>query len=205
MTVMRSENVLIQDIYVNSTSAVPRKGTNTDGANTMYVNDITFRRWTVSNGDDGISIKANSTRVTVEDSTFHGGAVALGSIGQYFGVYEVIEDIMIRNISYYGGWAPLYGKTWTGKKKGIPPNGGGGGIGHIKNVSKSFTVPCTSRSNAVKRRQTYTYQERLSSSPSANAYTGTPAASPATATRHSSRSKISISPTSPDILAGFWI
>jgi hypothetical protein len=139
MTVIRSENVLLQDIYVNSTSLVPRKGTNTDGANTMYVKDIIFRRWTVANGDDGISIKANSTRVTVEDSVFHGGAVALGSIGQYFGVYEVIEDIMVRNISYYGGWAPIYGKTWTGRRKGIPPNGGGGGIGHIRNVSKLFT------------------------------------------------------------------
>jgi galacturan 1,4-alpha-galacturonidase len=138
MTVMRSANVLLQDIYVNSISIVPRKGTNTDGAFTMYVKDITFRRWTVANGDDGISIKANSTRVTVEDSTFYGGAVALGSIGQYLGVYEVIEDIMVRNISHHGGWAPIYAKTWTGKQKGIRPNGGGGGIGHIKNISKSF-------------------------------------------------------------------
>ena len=152
MTVMRSENVLIQYIYINSTSIVPRKGSNTDGADTMYVKDITFRRWTVANGDDGISIKANSTHVTVEDPIFHGGAVALGSIGQYMGVYEVIEDVMIRNITYLGGFAPVYAKAWTGKQKGYPPNGGGGGIGHIRNVSKSLRVLlCITTSNAVKR------------------------------------------------------
>ena len=136
MTIMHSENILLQDIYINSTSDVPRKGSNTDGADTFYVNNITFRRWTISNGDDGISPKANSTNLIIEDSTFYGGAVALGSIGQYIGQYETIENVFIRNITYHGRFVPVYAKTWTGKQKGYPPNGGGGGLGVIRNVSK---------------------------------------------------------------------
>jgi galacturan 1,4-alpha-galacturonidase len=136
MTIMHSENILLQDIYVNSTSAVRRKGSNTDGADTVYVNNVTFRRWTVANGDDGISIKANSTNIVIEDSTFHGGAVALGSIGQYIGAYETIENVTVRNITYFGSFTPVYAKTWTGKQKGYPPNGGGGGLGTIRNISR---------------------------------------------------------------------
>jgi polygalacturonase len=136
MTIIHSQNVLLQDIYVNSTSNVRRKGSNTDGADTFYVNNVTFKRWTVANGDDGISLKANSTNIIIEDSTLYGGAIALGSIGQYMDVYETIENVTVRNITYLGGFAPVYAKTWTGKQKGYPPNGGGGGLGVIRNISR---------------------------------------------------------------------
>jgi hypothetical protein len=94
-----------------------------------YADNITFRRWTIANGDDGISLKANTTNVLIENSTFHDGAVALGSIGQYVGQFETIENIIIRDIRDLGRHYPAYAKTWTGKQKGIPPNGGGGGVG----------------------------------------------------------------------------
>jgi hypothetical protein len=129
MTIMHSTSVLLQDIYINSTSNSKQPARNTDGADTLYVHDITFRRWKVGNGDDGISLKANSTGILIEDCEFHGGAVALGSIGQYMGVFETIEDVVVRNIRYMGGYIPTYIKTWTGVQKGLPPNGGGGGIG----------------------------------------------------------------------------
>jgi hypothetical protein len=62
MTVIHSENVLLEDIYVNSTDTSQAVGfdfssLNTDGADTIYANNITFRRWTVDNGDDSISSK----------------------------------------------------------------------------------------------------------------------------------------------------
>lgn len=56
----------------------------TDGADTIYVNNITFRNWVVDNGDDSISMKANSTNVLIEDCDFYTGlGIAIGSIGQY--------------------------------------------------------------------------------------------------------------------------
>jgi hypothetical protein len=129
MTIMHSRNVLLTDIYVNSTSHSRSPARNTDGADTMFVDGITFRRWTVVNGDDGIALKANSSNVLVEDCAFYGLGFALGSIGQYKGKYEHIENVVVRNLRYYGTQWPVYVKTWTGVVKGVPPNGGGGGLG----------------------------------------------------------------------------
>lgn len=56
----------------------------TDGANTIYADNITFRNWVVDNGDDSIALKANSTNILIEDCEFHTGlGLAIGSIGQY--------------------------------------------------------------------------------------------------------------------------
>jgi galacturan 1,4-alpha-galacturonidase len=135
MTIMRSRNILLTDIYVNSTSHTRSPARNTDGADTMFVDGITFRRWTVVNGDDGIALKANSSNVLLEDCTFYGLGFALGSIGQYREKFEHIENVVVRGLRYYGTQWPVYVKTWTGVSKGYPPNGGGGGLG-----CESFTL-----------------------------------------------------------------
>ncbi|KAG9877787.1 pectin lyase-like protein, partial [Aureobasidium melanogenum] len=83
MTVIHSADVLLQDIYVNNTSKTGAPTVNTDGCDTIYANNITFRRWIIDNGDDAISPKANSTNILIEDSEFYrGSGIALGSIGQ---------------------------------------------------------------------------------------------------------------------------
>lgn len=64
---------------------------------------ITFRNWEVHNGDDSIAMKRNSTNILIEDSTFYDGlGVAIGSIGQYLGEYEVVRDVLVRNITCIG-------------------------------------------------------------------------------------------------------
>jgi hypothetical protein len=130
MTVIHSEDVLLQDIYVNNTSNGGSTSSNTDGANTIYANNITFDRWTVINGDDSIAVKANSTNIQIKDSIFYSGlGVAFGSIGQYKGAYETIENITVNNITCHKTLHGAYIKTWTGEQVGYPPNGGGGGLG----------------------------------------------------------------------------
>ncbi|KAK8069180.1 glycoside hydrolase family 28 protein [Apiospora phragmitis] len=148
VTVIHSENILMEDIYVNSTDAKHEVGfdfssLNTDGADTVYANNITFRRWVVDNGDDSIAMKANSTNILIEDCRFHTGlGIAIGSIGQYAGQFETIENVTARNIQIldkmrYG----VYVKTWTGRTAGYPPNGGGGGLGYAANMRfQNFTL-----------------------------------------------------------------
>ncbi len=139
MTVIHSENVLLQDIYVNSTSNTSAPTLNTDGADTIYANNISFKRWSVTNGDDSISPKANSTNIHISNCTFyHGVGFALGSIGQYDGVFERIENFTAENVVFHNTLHAAYVKTWTGQQVGYPPNGGGGGIG-CKNSSHSST------------------------------------------------------------------
>ncbi|EIN05502.1 pectin lyase-like protein [Punctularia strigosozonata HHB-11173 SS5] len=142
-TIIHSENVLLEDIYVNSTDAKQAVGfdfssLNTDGVDTVYVNNVTFRRWIVDNGDDSIAMKANSTNILIEDCAFYTGlGVAIGSIGQYEGAFETIENVTARNISIHHMRYGAYVKTWTGVSTGYPPNGGGGGLGYAANVTFS--------------------------------------------------------------------
>ena len=103
---------------------------NTDGANTMFSDRITFRRWTIENGDDCIAAKANSTNILIEYATFYKGqGVAIGSVGQYHNQFEIVENVTARNIVAYGSRYIARIKTWTGEQNGWPPNGGGGGVG----------------------------------------------------------------------------
>lgn len=130
MTIKNSKNVVLSNIYVNSTTFSRAPARNTDGADTLFSDNITFDRWTVDNGDDSISIKANSTNILIKDSTFYRGlGVAIGSIGQYLGAYETVENVTVTNIDCYNTRRAAYIKTWTGQQVNYPPNGGGGGLG----------------------------------------------------------------------------
>lgn len=119
-----------QDIYVNNTSMNKNPARNTDGANTMFSDNITFRRWTVSNGDHCIAVKAIPTTILIEDATLYNGeGIGLGSIGQYKGQFEIIENITVRNVVCNNAKYATRVKTWTGDQAGYPPNGGCGGLG----------------------------------------------------------------------------
>lgn len=96
----------------------------------MFSDNIHFRRLTVKNGDDCIATKANSTNILIEDVEFHDGqGVAIGSIGQYAGQFETIENVTVRNVLAHGSRYAGRIKTWTGEQLGYPPNGGGAGLG----------------------------------------------------------------------------
>lgn len=121
---------------------------------------ILVRHWTVDNGDDSISMKANSTNILIENCDFYTGlGVAIGSIGQYKDQYEIVENVTARNITIHNMRYGVYMKTWTGISSGYPPNGGGGGLGyaanmtfedfHLKNSSGIFAITqCTSYNSA---------------------------------------------------------
>ncbi|KAG6822021.1 hypothetical protein H0H92_015641, partial [Tricholoma furcatifolium] len=114
MAIINSEDVLLDSIYVNSTSSSSAPTQNTDGVDTFYSNRITFRNWSVTNGDDSISCKANSTNILIQDSVFYNGlGVAIGSIGQYLDVFERIENVTAERITCLNTRYPAYIKTWT--------------------------------------------------------------------------------------------
>ncbi|KAI0317354.1 pectin lyase fold/virulence factor [Amylostereum chailletii] len=135
MVVHSSSNIILQDFYINSTSNSTGTTQNTDGIDTFYTDNLTIRRWTVINGDDAVAPKANTSNLLVQDSHFIDGfSVAIGSIGQYEGVYEFIENVTAERIVCDRCLYVGYVKTWTGLQQGFPPNGGGGGLGFARNV-----------------------------------------------------------------------
>lgn len=130
-----SQNLLFEDIYVNNTSNSVHSTLNTDGVDTIWSDNITFSRWDVTCGDDHVALKGNSSNIFVYDSIFHGGqGVAIGSLGQYKDRWEHIYNFHGRNITMYDTTYGIYLKTWPGVQNGYPPNGGGGGLGHAKNI-----------------------------------------------------------------------
>jgi len=142
LAVHSSRNLLFEDIYVNSTSSTSAPTQNTDGIDTFYTDNITLTRWDVTNGDDAVAPKANTSNLLIQDSIFRDGdSVAIGSIGQYPGVYEFIANVTAERIICERCEFAGYVKTWTGVEQGVPPNGGGGGIGFVTNiVFRDFVV-----------------------------------------------------------------
>lgn len=144
MTIIHSENLLLEDIYVNSTDVKQDVGfdfssLNTDGADIIYSNNITARNWIVTSGDDNFSLKANSTNILIENQDWYTGlGFAIGSIGQYPGEVETISNVTVRNVTVHDRMRyAAYFKTWTGVERGSPPNGGGGGLGYAANITMS--------------------------------------------------------------------
>ena len=86
MAIFRSEDIILQVL-------------NADGAGAIYANNITFHRWSATNGDDCISPEAKRTNILVPGSFFtQGVGFALGSIGQYNSVFERVENYTAENI-----------------------------------------------------------------------------------------------------------
>ncbi|CEJ91759.1 hypothetical protein VHEMI07451 [[Torrubiella] hemipterigena] len=136
MAITYSQHVELRDIYVNNTSASKWNTLNTDGCDTIWSDDITFRRWKVTQGDDSIALKGNSSNIRVLDSEFWGGqGLAIGSVGQYDGKYEYISNFYANNITMHHTAHAIYLKSWGGVSRGYPPNGGGGGIGVASNIT----------------------------------------------------------------------
>ena len=78
-----------------------------------------FKNWTVYNGDDSFSAKANSTNITLLDSHFyHGLGIAIGSIGQYQGNL-VTDNNRAENVYFEDTLHAFYFKTWTNDRVGF--------------------------------------------------------------------------------------
>ncbi|KAL3303923.1 glycoside hydrolase family 28 protein [Colletotrichum asianum] len=146
MTIMWSKNVLFDGIYINSTSSNGNPARNTDGADTINSDHTRFATCTFAMG--------NSTNILIEDSTLDRSlGIAFGSLGQYQGVFERVENVTVRLIKGLKTRYGAYVKTWTGDQVSYPPNGGGGGIGSLSdfNLTQIQQVPfvigqCTSYS-----------------------------------------------------------
>ncbi|KAE8395750.1 pectin lyase fold/virulence factor [Aspergillus alliaceus] len=135
MSIIYSHHVGLDSILVNNTGNRV-SSSNTDGADTIRSSHIKFNNWTVYNGDDSISLKGNSTNISITNSNFYNGlGIALGSIGQYKNQFETIEGLNVINVNYHNTLHAVYFKTWTAEQNGYPPNGGGGGLGYASDMT----------------------------------------------------------------------
>ncbi|KAL7931459.1 glycoside hydrolase family 28 protein [Trichoderma chlorosporum] len=143
---VESQNILVDNITLSATSddfqANPGNLGNTDGFDTINSNNITIQNSWADVGDDCVSFKPGSTNIHVKNLTCYNSAgIAIGSLGQYEGVRDVVENITAEDVNLYGSRNGAYIKTYVGKRTYWPPQGGGGGNGYVRNVVfKNFHI-----------------------------------------------------------------
>ncbi|KAJ4421306.1 hypothetical protein N0V82_003816 [Gnomoniopsis sp. IMI 355080] len=119
-----SFNNVIVTALSNNVSVVPA---NTDFFDSLNLDGVTVEKAFVNIGDDCFSPKGNTTNIYVNNIYCNGShGQSMGSIGQYEGEKDIIENVLIENAWMLNGQFGGRLKTWAG------PNVG---YGYIKNVT----------------------------------------------------------------------
>lgn len=139
--IQNSKNVVIDNITLDVFTSGPNPARNTDGWDTYRSSNIVIQNSNVDNTDDCVSFKPNSTQILIQNLWCNGShGISVGSLGQYVGVVDIVEDITVYNISmnHAGDGARI--KVFPG----APDNetmSSGGGSGRVRNVLyESFDV-----------------------------------------------------------------
>ncbi|KAI0402327.1 glycoside hydrolase family 28 protein [Xylaria palmicola] len=135
--IMNSSNVLITDIniWIEVTNSSSRPA-NTDGWDTYRSSNIVIQNSTIDNYDDCVSFKPNSTQIIIQNLSCNGShGISVGSLGQYQGTFDIVEDVYVYNISMSNASDGARIKIWPG----VPPNTTGstegGGAGYVRNIT----------------------------------------------------------------------
>ncbi|SCZ89456.1 BZ3500_MvSof-1268-A1-R1_Chr9g10416 [Microbotryum saponariae] len=133
-----SHNVTIQNIKINAVSASKYFIYNTDGIDVYRSSSVKLVNWNVNNGDDCVSLKPNSTEVEIGNMVCNGShGISVGSLGQYRGQTDIVQNVNIHNISMSNAQAGARIKVWPNSPFADPASGGG--LGFVKNITfKNF-------------------------------------------------------------------
>ncbi|KAI0471955.1 glycoside hydrolase family 28 protein [Xylariaceae sp. FL0804] len=110
-----SDNVTMTNLDMNSTSDSQWNTVNTDGVDTWNSNDVTIKNWTVTSGDDCISMKGNSTNIHVENAhCYQSGCAVIGSVGSDPSTPDYVENVIFKNITCTESSNAAWIKTYPG-------------------------------------------------------------------------------------------
>ncbi|KAI0018736.1 polygalacturonase [Xylariomycetidae sp. FL0641] len=135
--IMNSSDLLITDMNIwNEVTNASSPPANTDGWDTYRSTNIIIQNSTIDNYDDCVSFKPNSTSILVQNLQCNGShGISVGSLGQYQGQVDIVQDIYVYNISMSNASDGARIKIWPG----VPPNttgsDEGGGEGYVRNVT----------------------------------------------------------------------
>ena len=104
---------------------------NTDGWDTYRSSNLVIQNSVVSNSDDCVAFKPNSSSILVQNLRCTGShGVSVGSLGQYAGETDIVRDIHVRNVSM------LNASDGARIKAALSPDlQGGGDTGFVTNVT----------------------------------------------------------------------
>ncbi|KAK0221054.1 pectin lyase fold/virulence factor [Armillaria nabsnona] len=103
--IYESSNVTYSNISITAESTSDNAAKNTDGWDVYRSDTVVIKDSVIVNGDDCVSFKPNSTNVLVSNLDCAGShGISVGSLGQYAGIYDVIENITARFGSFSSLW-----------------------------------------------------------------------------------------------------
>lgn len=86
---------------------------------------------------DCVSFKPNSTNILVESLWCNGShGISVGSLGQYVGEYDIVENVYVSNISMHNASDGARIKVWPNTPSALSGDlQGGGGDGRVNNIT----------------------------------------------------------------------
>ncbi|RJE26348.1 Exo-polygalacturonase [Aspergillus sclerotialis] len=135
--VANSSDVLFDGIDISGYSKNENEAKNTDGWDTYRSNNIVIQNSVINNGDDCVSFKPNSTNILVQNLHCNGShGISVGSLGQYKGEVDIVENVLVTNISMFNASDGARIKVWPGSHSSMSDDlQGGGGSGSVKNIT----------------------------------------------------------------------
>ncbi|KAH0369259.1 PGX, glycoside hydrolase family 28 protein, partial [Aureobasidium melanogenum] len=135
--VANSTNVLFSNISISGYSQSKNVAKNTDGWDTYRSDNIVIQNSVINNGDDCVSFKPNSTNMLVQNLQCNGShGISVGSLGQYPTETDIVENVLVYNISMSNASDGARIKVWPGSPAALSGDlQGGGGKGRVNNIT----------------------------------------------------------------------
>ncbi|KAJ5660726.1 CAZyme family GH28 [Penicillium longicatenatum] len=117
---VRTNDISFDDVFIHAFSTnASVDAANTDGFDSYVVNGLSVTNTRIDVGDDCFSPKPNTSNIFVQNmwcNNTHG--VSMGSIGQYSGEMDFIENAYLENITLLNGQNGARLKAWAGPDVG---------------------------------------------------------------------------------------
>ncbi|CAI7650739.1 unnamed protein product [Penicillium glandicola] len=135
--VANSSNVLFDGIDISGFSSSANVAKNTDGWDIYRSTNVVIQNSVINNGDDCVSFKPNVTDILVQNLHCNGShGISVGSLGQYPGEVDIVENVLVYNISMFNASDGARIKVWPGVASALSTDlQGGGGSGLVKNIT----------------------------------------------------------------------
>ncbi|KAK8193542.1 Exopolygalacturonase X [Phyllosticta capitalensis] len=154
--VANSSDVVFSGISIEGASQSENEAKNTDGWDTYRSSNVVIMDSVINNGDDCVAFKPNSTGIVVQGLVCNGShGISVGSLGQYVGEVDIVEDVYVYNISMSNASDGARIKVWPGSPAALSGDlQGGGGSGSVNNITYD-TITISEVDYAVEITQCY--------------------------------------------------
>ncbi|PSN73831.1 exopolygalacturonase [Corynespora cassiicola Philippines] len=135
--IANSSDILISNMDLRAASLNDVVIANSDGWDTYRSDRVVIQDSFISNTDDCVSFKPNSTNVVIQNLDCIGShGISVGSLGQYANKTDIVENLYIYNVSLTNSSDGARIKVWPGIETSFQTLlNGGGGLGRVRNVT----------------------------------------------------------------------